>query len=90
MAQVETLSFWVSEGDPSVLQSAVQTEPQLDLQDGDGAPDWKAVVGWLFSGGQSIEKMSKSLKQGGEGISGNSGSCGMGKGGSVGNGTGDQ
>jgi hypothetical protein len=77
------------------LQSAVQRVPQPLLQVGDGGPDLNVVVGWLLSGGQSIENISNSLKHGGEGIFGNEGKLGicMGgifKGAHVGSGTGDQ
>jgi len=77
------------------LQSAVQRVPQPLLHVGDGWPDLNFVLGWLLSGGQSIENISKSLKHGKEGISGNEGRLGIrmgGKpiGGGVGSGTGDQ
>ena len=48
------------------------------------------MVGLPLSGGQSIENMSKSLKHGGLGIGGRDGNFGIGNGGMVGSGTGDQ
>lgn len=82
-------------GSSCELQSAVQRVPQLLLHVGDARLDLKIVFGWLLSGGQLIENISKSLKHGKEGISGNEGRLGIrigGKptGGGVGSGTGDQ
>jgi hypothetical protein len=70
----------------------VDSVPQLAVQVGDGGPLVKWVVGLDLSGGQSIEKMPRNLKQGGSGIGGSDGRLGMTISGNVGSGfrTGDQ
>ena len=91
VAHVEVcVSVSLFDGDPFVLQSAVQSVPHPVWHVGVGAPDVNVVVGLFLFGGQSIEKISNSLKHGGEGMGGNEGNLGIGKGLIVGSGTGDQ
>ncbi len=61
----------------------------VSVQVGLGAPVLNTVVCWDLSGGQLIEKMSKSLKHGGLGIGRKDGKLGIGKYGGVGSGTGN-
>jgi hypothetical protein len=77
-------------GEPSVLQLTVQSLPQLAVHVGLGGPLEKCVVGLDLSGGQLMEKMPSTLKQGAEGMGGGEGSRGIGILGAVGRGTGDQ
>jgi hypothetical protein len=64
--------------------------PQLAVHVGDGLPLLKWVVFLDLSGGQSIEKRSKNLKQGAVGTVGAAGILGISIAGNVGLGTGDQ
>lgn len=87
-------TVWVSVAHVLVLSSddCEETVPQLAVQVGDGGPLEKCVVGLPLFGGQSIEKISRNLKQGNLGIDGASGRLGISISGNsgVGKGTGDQ
>ena len=79
-----------SEVDSEEELLSVFTVPQCAVHVGSGGPEENTVVGFVLSGGQSIENISNSLKHGGSGIGGNEGNAGIGKYGSVDSGIGDQ